>query len=58
MTDLHKVVVDYVSKVIGWESIIFEDDLVVNVSVVKHDLSVHDILKRCFAFWNLHSDDV
>ena len=57
MADLHEVVVDHVSEVVGRESVILQDDLVVDVLIVEHDLAVDDVAELSLALGDLHADD-
>ena len=57
MTNLHKIVIDNGSKVIGWEAIIFQDDLIIYVFIVELNLSVNYILEMRNALRNLHPND-
>ena len=54
MTDLHEVVINYICKVVCWETVIFQDNLIVYVFVIKDDFSMDDILERSLSFWHFH----
>ena len=58
MTNTHQVVIYDVCKVICWEPVILENDLIVNDTVIEHDFTMDDIPKLCLSFWNSHSDNV
>ena len=58
MTDSHKVIINYISKVIRWITIIFKNHLVINDTVVEYDLPMDQILENCLPFWNSHSNNV
>ena len=43
---------------IGWVAIIFQNDLIVDVLIVEHNLTMHNISKLSFSLGNLHANDV
>lgn len=57
MADVHREVVHDVGKVVRWEAIVFQDNLVIYIFVVEDDLPMNDVLERCLALRHLHSDD-
>ena len=58
MADLHQVVVHDVSEVVSRVPIVLQDDLVVNLFVIKDDFAMHDVLERRLALGYFHSNDV
>lgn len=58
VTDTHQVVIHDICKVICWEPVIFENDLIVDHAVIEHDLAMHDVPKFGLSFRDSHSDDV
>lgn len=54
MTNLHEVVINNRSKMIGREPIIFQNDLIIYVFIVELNLSVNYIFEMRNALWNLH----
>ena len=57
MTYTHHVVIDDIGKVVRWESIVLQDDLIIYDVVIEDHFSMHYILEHCLAFRNLHADD-
>jgi hypothetical protein len=58
MRNAHEMVINYIREVVGWETVIFQDDLVVNHRIFKHHFTMNDILKRSLTFRNSHSNNV
>ena len=57
MTDLHQIIIDNVCEMVGWEPIIFQNDLIVNIFVIKDYFAMHDVFKSCLSFRHFHPDD-
>ena len=57
MTDLHQMVINNISKMVGRKPIILHDHLIINHAVIKNYLSMNDVLELCLASWHLHSHD-
>ena len=57
VTDLHEVVIHHICKVVRGEAIVLEDDLVINVLVIKDHLTVDDVLELGLTLGHLHPDD-
>ena len=58
MTNSHQVVIHNICKMIGREPVIFENDLIINHTVIKHNLAMHDVPKFGLSFRDAHPDDV
>jgi hypothetical protein len=58
MADLHEMIVYHVRQMIGRETVILHDDLIIDVLVVKNHLAVHDVLELRLTVRHLHSNDV
>ena len=58
MTDLHGVVVYYVGEVISGIPVVLQDHLVIDVLIIKDDLTVDYITESCFTFRDFHPDNV
>jgi hypothetical protein len=58
MRNAHEMVINYICKVVGWEPVILQDDLVVNHRVFKHHFTMDNILKCSLTLGNSHSNDV
>ena len=58
VTDLHGMVVHHIGEVISWIAVILQDHLVVDVLVIKDDLTVDYVTESCFTFRDFHSDDI
>ena len=58
VTDTHQVVIHDICKVICREPVIFENDLIINHTVIEHNFTMHDVSKFGLSFRDSHSDDV
>ncbi len=58
MTDLHQMVINNISKMVGRKPVILHDHLIINHAVVENYFSMNDVLELCLASWHLHSHDV
>ena len=58
MTNFHGEIVNDIRKMISWEAIVLENDLVVHVLVIPYDLAMNDVLELSLTFWHFHSDDI
>ena len=56
MRNFHQMIINHISKVIGWEPIIFDDYLVIHNLVFKLHFPMHQIPKLSLAFRHAHSD--
>lgn len=56
MGNSHKMIIDHICEMVCGKAVIFYNYLVVNYTIVKHHLSVHQVLKLSLAFGNLHTD--
>ena len=56
MRNTHQVIVNHICKVVSWKSVILNDDLIIDHTVVKDYLTVHKVFELGLAFWNFHSD--
>ena len=54
----HQVIINYIRHVISWETVRFQNDLVIYCIVVEDHLSVDHIFKLSFTPWHKHSDHV
>ncbi len=57
MTYLHEAVINNISKMVCWKSVILYDHLIINNIVIELHFAVYQIFKACFALRNFHSDD-
>jgi len=57
MRNPHQVIIHYVCEVISWESIVFNNHLVVDNIIFENYFAMHQVFKLCFAFGDLHSND-
>lgn len=48
------VVVNNIRKMVSWKAIVLHDHLVVDIFVVKDDLSMNDVFELSFALGDLH----
>ncbi len=57
MTDLHQIIIDNVCKMVGRESIVFQNDLIINIFVIEDYFTMHDVFKSGLSFGHFHPND-
>ena len=58
MTDPHQRVINNICEVICRETIVFQNNLVIDHAIVKHNFAVDIIFEHSLSFRHLHSDHV
>ena len=58
MTDPHQRVINNICEVICRETIVFQDNLVIDHAIVKHNFAMDIIFEHSLSFRHLHSDHV
>jgi hypothetical protein len=57
MCDPHKIVINNICEMIGWETIVFYDNLVINYIIFKLDFPMNQVFELSFSFGYFHSNN-
>jgi len=55
MSYSHRVIINYICKMISWKSIAFHQHLIIDHTVLNRNLTMNKVFKLSLAFRNLHS---